>query len=84
MSFSVYFSATFTALHVVMGFRDVGSISNMGGRHFKGTFYEAKGAIPEHKRALLCLLQNLGGHMPPVPPPIPVSLLGFLCFLFLC
>ena len=54
-------------------FPAVGNISNLGARHFKGTFYQAKGAIPKNKRLLLCLLRNLGGHVPPVPPA-PTSL----------
>ena len=50
------------------GIRDVGSISNLGARHFEGTsFLKKKGAFLKIKRALLCLLQNLGGHVPPVP-----------------
>ena len=51
------------------GARDVGSVSNLGGhdtsRHF---FLKKKGAFSKIRRAPLCLLQNLGGHVPPVPP----------------
>ena len=54
--------------------RDVGSISNLGGRHFEGTFSVRKmGHFLKIKRALLCLLQSLGEHVPPVPP-IPTSM----------
>ena len=31
-------------------------------------FLKKKGHFLKIKRALLCLLQNLGGHVPPVPP----------------
>ena len=60
-------------LHALFSGRDVGSISNLGARHFEGTFsLRKKGHFLEIKRALLCLLQNLGGHVPPVPP-VPMS-----------
>ena len=40
-------------------------------RHF---FLEKKGQFLKMKRALLCLLQNLGGgHVPP-GPPVPLSM----------
>ena len=32
------------------------------------------------KRAFPCLLQNLGEHMPPVPPSVPTSLEAFSLF----
>ena len=52
--------------------RDVGSISNVGGaRRFKGL--KKYGAFSKTERALPCLLQNLGGHVPPVPP-VPTSM----------
>ena len=42
-------------------YRDVGSISNLGAGHFEGTFSSSKrGHFLTMKRALLCLLQNLG------------------------
>ena len=35
----------------------------------KGTFHlENKGAFSTNKRTLRCLLQDLGRHVPPVPP----------------
>ena len=43
-------------------------------RRFEGTFsLRKKGHFLKIKRALLCLLQNLGGHVPPVPP-VPTSM----------
>ena len=49
--------------------RDVGRISNLGGTTLRGHFFlKKKGAFLKIKRALLCLLENLGGHVPPVPP----------------
>ena len=49
--------------------RDVGSISNLVAQQLKGTFFHTKKWVfSENKRALLCLLQNIGGHVPPVPP----------------
>ena len=45
--------------------RDVGSISNLGAQHFKGTFsLRKRGHFLKVKRALLCLLPNLGGPCP--------------------
>ena len=58
----------------------VGSISHLGGaRRFEGAFFVRKrGHFLKIKRALLCLLQNLGGwHVPPVlpvPSPVPTSM----------
>ena len=50
-------------------FRNVGSISNLGGTSLRGHFFlKKKGAFLRMKRPLLFLLQNLGGHVPPVPP----------------
>ena len=47
-----------------------------GARHFEGAFFLRKrGHFLKVKRALLCLLQNLGRHMPPVPP-------GFYVYVF--
>ena len=41
----------------------------VGERHFKDTFFlTRKEAFPKHKKPLPCLLQNLRGHVPPVPP----------------
>ena len=51
--------------------RDVGSISNLGGggKTLQGHFFiKLKGLSLNIKRALLCLLQNLGGGSAPVPP----------------
>eukprot|EP00112_Aurelia_sp_Birch-Aquarium-sp1_P017464 Seg405.6 transcript_id=Seg405.6/GoldUCD/mRNA.D3Y31 product="hypothetical protein" protein_id=Seg405.6/GoldUCD/D3Y31 len=46
-------------------------------RHFKGTFFiKLKGHFLKIKRALLCLLQNLGGTRAPSAPPVPTSLHG--------
>ena len=50
--------------------RDAGSISDLGGgaQHVKGTFFiKLKGQFLKIKRALLCLLQNLGGTCPRFP-----------------
>ena len=46
-----------------------------GARNFEGTFFflRKRGHFQKIKRALLCLLQNLGGHVPPVPP-VPTSM----------
>ena len=51
---------------------DAGSISNLGGQdtsralfHF---FLKKKGYFLKMKMAILCLLQNLGEQVPPVPP----------------
>ena len=56
------------------GGRDVGSISNLGAGYFEGTcFLKKNGAFSKNERALLCLLQNLWGHVPLVPP-VPTSL----------
>ena len=61
--------------------RDVGSISNLGAQHFKGTLFLKKtGPFFKIKRALLCLLQNLGGTYPQ-GPPVPMSM-NFLVNLF--
>ena len=50
-----------------LGSRDVGSISNLGGTTLGGHFFlKKKGPFSKIKRALLCLLQNLGGHVPRV------------------
>ena len=50
-------------------FRDVGSISSWGGTTLRGHFsLRKKGHYLKIKRAHLRLLQNLGGHVPPVPP----------------
>ena len=55
------------SIHVMN--RDVGIISNLGARHFKGIFsLRKRGHFPNIKMALLCSLQNLRGHMPQVPP----------------
>ena len=52
-----------------------------GARHFKGTFFiTLKGHFLKIKRALLCLFQNLGGHVPPVPPRF-LRLWGYLSIL---
>ena len=47
--------------------REVGSISNLGHDTLRALFLKKKGAFFKVKRALLSLLQNLGGHVPPVP-----------------
>ena len=58
------------------GTRNVGSIADLGGttlrRHF---FHKKRGHFLKIKRPLLCLLQNLGGHMPLVHP-VPTSING--------
>ena len=60
--------------------RDVGSISNLGGRHFEATFsLRKRGHSLKIEPALLCLLQNLRGHVPPVPPVPTSMMLAFLC-----
>ena len=47
--------------HISIG-RDVGSISNLGGTTLRGHFLrKKKGHFLRIKRALVCLLQNLGG-----------------------
>ena len=49
--------------------RDVGSISRGGGTTLRGHFFlKKKGAFFKVKRALLCLLQNLGGVRAPSAP----------------
>ena len=49
--------------------RDVGSISNLEGHGTsRALFLKKKGAISKDKRALLCLLQNLGGARAPSAP----------------
>ena len=56
--------------------REAGSISNLGGTTLQGHFsLKKKGHFLEIKRALLCLLQNLGGHVPQCPM-IPTSMCG--------
>ena len=63
---------TFSANRDENEFRDVGSISNLGGaRRFEGTFSFRKRAFFKNRIALLCLLQNLGGTC---PPPAPTSM----------
>ena len=53
--------------------RDVGSISNLGGTTLRGHFFhENRRAFFRNEKGTLCLLQNLGGHVPPVPP-VPTS-----------
>ena len=48
-----------------------------GARHFEGTFFlRERGHFLEIKRALLCLLQNLGG-MCPQCPLVPTSMTQF-------
>ena len=65
----------------IIGNRNVGSISNLGGTMLRGHFFlKKKGAFSEIKRAFLCLLQNLGGHLPPVPS-VPTSMIGKFYFL---
>ena len=61
----------------IIGIRNVASTSNLGSTTLRGNFFlKKKGAFSEIKasskieRALLCLLQNLGGHVPPMPPVI--------------
>ena len=47
-----------------------------GARHFEGTFsIRKRGHFLGMKRALLCLLQNLGGKCPQCPP-VPTSMAG--------
>ena len=49
-------------------------MSNLGGTTLRGHFFLKKtGAFSKKERALLCSLQNLGGHVPPVPPA-PMSM----------
>ena len=56
--------------------RDVGSISNLGGgMTLRGYFFP--GHFLEIKRTLLRLLQNLVGHVPPVPPHSKSYIYGF-------
>ena len=56
-------------------YRDVGRISNLGGHDTSRArfFLRRRGHVLNMKRALLCLLKNLGGHVPPVPPGSYVS-----------
>ena len=55
--------------NLVMMDKEVGSILGGGGTTPQGHFFrKQKKAFSKIKRALLCLLQNLGGHVPPVPP----------------
>ena len=68
-----FFLRTFPKLIVIVPktpvVRDVGSISNLGGLTLRGYFFPLeKGAFITHIRALLCLLQNLAEHVPPVRP----------------
>ena len=52
--------------------RDVGSISNLGGEHdtSRARFsLRRSGQVLNMKRALLCLLNNLGGGTCPLCPP---------------
>ena len=50
-------------------FSDVGSILNLGARHFKGTFsLRKRGPFLKTERALLCSLQALGGHIAQCSP----------------
>ena len=54
----------------------VNAVSNLGGGStaLRGHFFlKETGHFIGIKRALLCLLQNLGGHVPPVPP-VPTSM----------
>ena len=45
-------------------------------RHFEGTFFLRKrGLFLKIKRALLCLLQNLGGALAPSAPPVRTSMI---------
>ena len=45
-----------------------------GAQHFEGTFFlKKRGHFLEIKRALHCLLQNLGGRCPQCPP-VPMSM----------
>ena len=54
--------------------RDVGSISNLGARHFEGTFFVKKrGHFLKMKNAFLWLLQNLAGARAPSAPGSYVS-----------
>ena len=65
--------------------RDVGSISNLGDTTPRGHFsLKKKGHFLKIKRALRCLLQNLGGTCPPVPPPAPTSMFlsDQICFAY--
>ena len=57
--------------------KDVGNIPNLGARHFESILFLRKGGILYNmKRVLLCLLQSLGGHLPPVPIPVPPSIVS--------
>ena len=61
--------AIYCSLNIPGQGRDVGSISNLEGTTSQGQFFLKKmGAFSKIKRALLCLLQNLAGHMPPNAP----------------
>ena len=62
--------------------REVKSISNLGARHFEGTFFlKRKGAFPKNEEGTsFCLLQHFGGSCPHCPlfpqcPYIPTSLI---------
>ena len=60
---------------------DLGSISNFGGTTLRGHFFlTKKEAFSKTKRALLCLLRNLGGTCPQCPP-VPTSMAGRPDFL---
>ena len=57
-------------------FRDVGSISHLGGTTLRG--HRKEGHFLKIKRALLCLLQILEARAPSAPlPPVPTSMCFF-------
>ena len=71
----------FEGLFIHDAARDVGSISNLGVRHFEGTvFLKKQGAFSKVERVLLfCLLKNLEGRCPQCLPP-PGSYVYGCCF----
>ena len=72
----------------IIGIRNVGSTSNFGGTTLQGHFFfKEKGAFSKIKafskieRALLCLLQNLGGGARAPNAPGQTSMIGKFYFL---
>ena len=65
----------------IIGIRNAGSTSNLGGTTLRGHFFlKERGAFSKIERALLCLLQNLGGARAPNAPG-QTSMIGKFYFL---
>ena len=55
--------------------REVGSISNLGARHFAGTFFlKKKGACSKHEKGTSLFIEKSWGARAPSAPPVPTSL----------